>query len=102
MYLNPYYRHIQDIKREFVRGITPQHINALREMLFRKAMAGNMEAFRLYMQHFNWQNELDESSDAKHELNMIMGSPTDGVMKSLRPGSIGISKETKIENKKQA
>ena len=102
MYLNPYYRHIQDMKREFVRGVTPEHINALRDMLYRKARAGNIEAFKLYMQHFGWQNELDKGNDAKHELNMIMGSPTDGVMKSIRPGGIELSKENQIEIKKQA
>jgi NADH dehydrogenase/NADH:ubiquinone oxidoreductase subunit G len=102
MYLNPYYRHIQDLKRSFARGITISDMDAIRSMLVRKALRGNIKAAEMILKVDQWQYSLDKDSDTKHEMQSIMGSPTDGLMKQIRPGSIGISKETTIENKKQA
>jgi hypothetical protein len=99
MYMNPYYRHIQDLKREFVRLTTKQDIEAIKQMLQRKAMRGNIKAAELVMKIFEWQKELDDSADKKHELEVIMGSPTDGLMKRIRPGQIALSKP-EIEEKK--
>jgi hypothetical protein len=53
------------------------------------------------MKFTEWQKELDAASDSRHELQTIMGSPTDGLMKSLRPGSMEIS-TGQLEQKKQA
>lgn len=99
MYLNPYYRHIQDLKREFVRQTTKDDITAIKNMLQRKAARGNIKAAEMVLKVMEWQRELDESADKKHELEIIMGSPTDGLMKKIRPGQIGIAKQ-QIEDKK--
>lgn len=101
MYLNPYYRHIQDLKREFVRQTTKEDIIAIKNMLQRKAARGNMKAAEMMLKVVEWQRELDEAADKKHELEVIMGSPTDGLMKRIRPGQIGLS-QPQIEEKKQA
>jgi NADH dehydrogenase/NADH:ubiquinone oxidoreductase subunit G len=101
MYLNPYYRHIQELKRSFVKGITPAHMDAIRAMLVRKALRGNIKAVEMIMRVDQWQNDLDKNSDTKHEIQTIMGSPTDGLMKQIRPGSIGLSINS-LEEKKQA
>jgi hypothetical protein len=101
MYLNPYYRHIQDLKRSFARGITPEHMDAIRSMLIRKALRGNIKAAEMILRVDQWQMTLDKGSDAKNEIQSIMGSPTDGLMKQIRPGSIGLSINN-LEEKKQA
>ena len=99
MYMNPYYRHIQELKREFVRLMTNQDIEDLKIMLKRKMMRGNMEAAKMLMKVYEWQKELDDNQATKHELEVIMGSPTDGLMKRIRPGQIALSKP-EIEEKK--
>lgn len=101
MYLNPYYRHIQDLKREFCRLMTKDDIAVIKHMLQRKAARGNMKAAEMMLKVVEWQRELDEAADKKHELEVIMGSPTDGLMKRIRPGQIGLS-QPQIEEKKQA
>lgn len=101
MYLNPYYRHIQDMKRSYVKSITEDDMAVVKNCLLRRIKAGNIKAVELFMKFTEWQKELDASSDSKHELQTIMGSPTDGLMKSLRPGSIGIA-TNQLEEKKQA
>ena len=60
-----------------------------------------MKAVELFMKFTEWQKELDAAADARHEIQTIMGSPTDGLMKSLRPGSMEIS-TGQLEQKKQA
>lgn len=101
MYLNPYYRHIQDLKRSFARGITTSDMDAIRSMLIRKALRGNIKAAEMILKVDQWQYNLDKDSDTKHEMQSIMGSPTDGLMKQIRPGSIGLSINN-MEQKKQA
>lgn len=100
MYLNPYYRHIQEMKRSYVKSITEEDMTVVKNCLIRKIRAGNTKAVELFMKFTEWQKDLDAASDARHELQAIMGSPTDGLMKSLRPGSIGIS-TNQLEQKKQ-
>lgn len=100
MYLNPYYRHIQEMKRSYVKSITEEDMAVVKNCLIRKIRAGNTKAVELFMKFTEWQKDLDAASDARHELQAIMGSPTDGLMKSLRPGSIGIS-TNQLEQKKQ-
>jgi hypothetical protein len=68
-------------------------------MLQKKAARGNMKAAEMLMKVCEWQRELDENMDKKHELEVIMGSPTDGLMKRIRPGQISLSKP-EIEEKK--
>jgi hypothetical protein len=99
MYLNPYYRHIQDLKREFCRLMTKDDIAVIKHMLQRKASRGNMKAAEMLMKVCEWQRDLDDAVDKKHELEVIMGSPTDGLMKRIRPGQIALSKP-EIEEKK--
>lgn len=100
MYMNPYYRHIQDLKREFVRLTTKQDIEAIKNMLMRKAIRGNIKAAEMVMKVFEWQKEVDESLDKKHELETIMGSPTDGLMKRIRPGQITLADTNALIDKK--
>jgi len=101
MYLNPYYRHIQEMKRFYVESITKEDMAIVKSCLVRKIRGGNMKAVELFMKFTEWQKELDAAADARHELQTIMGSPTDGLMKSLRPGSMNIS-TGQLEEKKQA
>lgn len=101
MYLNPYYRHIQEMKRFYVKSITEEDMAVVKNCLIRKIRGGNMKAVELFVKFTEWQKELDTASDARHELQTIMGSPTDGLMKSLRPGSMNIS-TGQLEDKKQA
>ena len=91
MYLNPYYRHIQEMKRFYVESITKEDMAIVKNCLIRKIRGGNTKAVELFMKFTEWQKELDAAADARHELQAIMGSPTDGLMKQIRPGSIGLS-----------
>lgn len=101
MYMNPYYRHIQDLKREFVRLTTKEDIRVIREMLQRKAARGNIKAAEMVMKIMEWQRELDMGNDKKHELEVIMGAPTDGLMRRMRPGQITL-KDNQADAKNQA
>ena len=73
----------------------------VKNCLIRKIRGGNTKAVELFMKFTEWQKELDAAADARNELQTIMGSPTDGLMKSLRPGSMNIS-TGQLEDKKQA
>lgn len=88
------------MKRSYVKSITEEDMAVVKNCLIRKIRAGNTKAVELFMKFTEWQKDLDAASDARHELQAIMGSPTDGLMKSLRPGSIGIS-TNQLEQKKQ-
>lgn len=99
MYLNPYYRHIQELKREFVRQTSLEDIAVIKKMLQRKAARGNIKAAEMVLKIIEWEKELDDNQAKKHELEVIMGSPTDGLMKRIRPGQIALSKP-EIEEKK--
>jgi hypothetical protein len=101
MYLNPYYRHIQEMKRFYVESITKEDMAIVKNCLIRSMRGGNTKAVEMFMRFTEWQKELDAAADARHELQTIMGSPTDGLMKSLRPGSMNIS-TGQLEEKKKA
>jgi len=102
MYLNPYYRHIQDLKRTYARSITTENMIELKDLFMRKARRGNLKAAELLLIVLQWQKELDVSLDTRHELQSIMGSPTDGLMKRIRPGMPTLLSNQMEEEKQQA
>ena len=101
MYLNPYHRHLQEMKRFYLKSITEEDMAVVKNCLIRKIRGGNIKAIELFVKFTDWQKDIDALNDSKHELQTIMGAPTDGLMKSLRPGSLGIS-TGQIEEKKKA
>jgi hypothetical protein len=101
MYLNPYYRHVADLKREFALGVTKGHIKMIIDMLSRKAERGNLKAANMLLKAIQMQSTLDHRYDDKHEIEIIMGSPTDGLMKSMRPGGIVLHNSLIDEDEKK-
>ena len=103
MYLNPYYRHVADLKREYAMCVTKNHMKMIVDMLSRKAERGNLKAAGMLLKAIQMQKTLDHRHDDKHEIEIIMGSPTDGLMKSMRPGGIVLhNRIIEEDEKKQA
>lgn len=102
MYLNPYYRHIQGLRRTYARSLTNEDILVLKDVFMRKAARGNLKAAELLMRVLEWQKELDVNLDTKHELQSIMSSPTDGLMKRVRPSTPSLMINNPEEIKKKA
>ena len=101
MYLNPYYRHIADLKREYAMCITKGHMQIIVDMLTRKTRQGNVKAAKMLLEALKMQTTLDYRHDDKHEIEVIMGSPTDGLMKSMRPGGIVLHNRINEEDEKK-
>jgi len=102
MYLNPYYRHIQNLKRVYARSVTEEDMIVIKNVFMKQARRGSVKAAECLLKVLEWQKELDINSDTKHELQSIMGSPTDGLMTRLRPGTPTLMANQIIETKKQA